>query len=70
LSLPGVGDAAVIRQAGIREQLPPSLKSPAVACPMPEEQEVIETKNKSKNKKKEEKKKKGKKKNRRTRTEN
>jgi hypothetical protein len=40
----------VIRQAGIREQLPPSLKSLAVACPKPEEQEVIETKNKSKNK--------------------
>jgi hypothetical protein len=58
LSLPGVGDAAVIRQAGIRAELPPSLKSLAVACPKPEEQEVIETKNKRKNKKKGEKKKK------------
>jgi hypothetical protein len=60
LSLPGVGDAAVIRQAGIRELLPPSLKSLAVACPEPEEQEVIETKNKSENKKKKEEKNKNK----------
>jgi hypothetical protein len=58
LSLPGEGGAAVIRQAGIQEQLPPSLKSLAVACPKPEEQEVIETMNKRKIKKKGEKNKK------------
>jgi hypothetical protein len=56
LSLPGVGGAAVIHQVEIREQLPPSLKSLAVACPGPEEQDLIETKNKNKKNKEEKKK--------------